>query len=172
MVFRSHSGWAFPSSSGSRAKLTAIRSRLVSGEHLGLAGGLFVVAEIEPPHGLPARILHPKRLGVLDDGPGRREAAGGHSKSLPRLSTSRRISREASSPDNILPICSGGIDAVILALSSRPSPKGTPGAKRLTTAVMRAWNIDGASMMTTPTGDRLASPKVSRKWGIANEKHR
>jgi uncharacterized protein len=34
-----------------------------------------VAAEVEPPHGLPARILHPKRLGVLDDGPGWREAA-------------------------------------------------------------------------------------------------
>jgi hypothetical protein len=64
------------------------------------------------------------------------------------------------------------IDAIILALTSRPSPKGTPGAKRLATAVMRAWNIDCASMMTIPTGDRLASPKVSRKWGISNEKHR
>jgi hypothetical protein len=99
---------------------------LLSGEHRGLAGGLFVGAEIDPPHGLPGRILHPKRLGVLDDGPGRREAAGGHSKSLARLSTRRRISREASSPDNILPICSGGIDAIILALTSRPSPKETP----------------------------------------------
>jgi hypothetical protein len=40
-----------------------------------LAGGLLVVAEVEPPHSLPARVLHPKRLGVLDDGPGRGEAA-------------------------------------------------------------------------------------------------
>jgi hypothetical protein len=31
---------------------------------------------------------------------------------------------------------------------------------------MRAWNIDGASMMTTPTGGWLTSPKVSKKWGI------
>jgi hypothetical protein len=29
--------------------------------------------------------------------------------------------------------------------------------------VMRARNIDGASMMTAPTGGRLASSKVSRK---------
>jgi hypothetical protein len=31
---------------------------------------------------------------------------------------------------------------------------------------MRAWNIDGASMMTAPTGGRLASPKVSKKRGM------
>jgi hypothetical protein len=42
-----------PSSSGIRAKFTAIRHDLASGEHLGLTGGLFVVAEVEPPHGLP-----------------------------------------------------------------------------------------------------------------------
>jgi hypothetical protein len=47
-------------SSGSGAKFTAIRRAFVSGEHLRLAGGLFVVAEIEPPRGLPARILHPE----------------------------------------------------------------------------------------------------------------
>ena len=30
----------------------------------------------------------------------------------------------------------------------------------------RASNIDGASMMTAPTGGRLASPKVSKKRGM------
>jgi hypothetical protein len=34
----------------------------------------FVVAEMEPPHGLTARILHPEGFGVLNDGPGRRSA--------------------------------------------------------------------------------------------------
>jgi hypothetical protein len=43
------------------------------------------------------------------------------------------------------------------------SPNGTPGARRRTTAVMRAWNIDGASMMTAATGGLMASPKVSKK---------
>jgi hypothetical protein len=52
---------------------------------------------------------------------------------------------------------------IILAVSLRPSPNGTPGAKRRTTAVVRAWNIVGASIMTAPTGGRLASPKVSKK---------
>jgi hypothetical protein len=36
----------------------------------------------------------------------------------------------------------------------------------VSTAVMRAWNIDGASIMTAPTGGRLASPKVSKKQGM------
>ena len=40
-------------------------------------------------------------------------------------------------------------------------------AERHTGAVSRAWNTDGASMMTAPTGGHLASPKVSRKWGIS-----
>jgi hypothetical protein len=68
------------------------------------------------PVGLTARILHPKRFCVLDDGPGRWEAAAGHSQSLSRPSTSRRIKIDASLPDSILPICSGGIDIIILAL--------------------------------------------------------
>jgi hypothetical protein len=37
------------------------------------------------------------------------------------------------------------------------------GARRRTTAVMRACNIDGASMMTAATGGRPDAPKVSRK---------
>ena len=39
---------------------------------------------------------------------------------------------------------------------------GTPGARRRATAIMRAWNIDDASMMTAATGGRLASPKAVR----------
>jgi hypothetical protein len=81
--------------------------------------------------------------------------AAGHYASVSRPSTSR-INCVASLPDIILPVSSGDIAVIILALSLRPSPNGTPGA----TAVTRAWNIDGASMMTAPTGGRLASPKV------------
>jgi hypothetical protein len=33
---------------------------------------------IEPPDSLPGGVLDLVRFGVLDDGPGRREAAGGH----------------------------------------------------------------------------------------------
>jgi putative ABC transport system substrate-binding protein len=65
------------------------------------------------------------------------------------------------------------VEAKRLALLTRPWPNGTPGARRRTTAVMRAWNIEGASTMTAPSGGRLASPKVSRKWGMqAAEPHR
>jgi hypothetical protein len=85
---------------------------------------------------------------------GRREPATGHFSAPSRPSTRRNISCAASTPDIILPISSGGIAVIILALSVRPSPNGTPGARRRTTAVMRAWNIDGASMMTAPTGGR------------------
>jgi hypothetical protein len=63
----------FPSSSGSLARRASSRVST-----FGLAGGLLVVAEAEPPHGLTTRILHPERFGVLDDGPWRREAAGRH----------------------------------------------------------------------------------------------
>jgi hypothetical protein len=98
----------------------------VSGQHLGLAGGLFIVAEIEPPTVCPPAS---ERFRVLDDGPGRREAAGGHYPSLLRPSTSRKISCEASSPDSILPICSGGIDVIIWALTSRPLPEGNTGSQ-------------------------------------------
>jgi hypothetical protein len=114
-------------------------------------------------HGLPAGVLHPERFRVLDDGPGRREAAGGHYPSLLRPSTSRKISCEASSPDSILPICSGGIDVIIWALTSRPLPEGNTGSQAPDHCSHAAWNIDGASMMTAPTGGRLASPKVSKK---------
>ena len=55
---------------------------------------------------------------------------GGHFQGLPP-STSRSISCDASSPERH-------------AGSQAPHP-----------AVMRAWNIDGASMMTAPTGGRL-----------------
>jgi hypothetical protein len=37
-------------------------------------------------------------------------------------------------------------------------------ARRRTTAVIQACNIDGASMMTAATGGRPDAPKVSRKW--------
>jgi hypothetical protein len=67
----------------------------------------------------------------------RRERSG-HGRGLPRPWTSRRISSAASTPDIVLPISSGGIAVIILALSVRPSPNGTPGARRRTTAVMRA----------------------------------
>ena len=53
-----------------------------------------------------------------------------HFPSLSRDCTSRRINCFASSPDSILPTCSGGIDVIILAVTSRLSPKGTPGCKR------------------------------------------
>jgi hypothetical protein len=93
------------------------------------------------------------------------KAAGVHGPER-RSRTSRRINSAASTPDIILPISSGGIAEIILAVSLRLSPNGTPGAKRRTTAVMRARNIDGASMMMAPTGGRLASPKVSKKEGM------
>src|SRR5262249_53968329 len=89
-----------------------------------------------------------------------------HGSGLPRSRTIRRISSAASTPDIILPISSGGIAATILAVSLRPSPNGTPGARRRTTAVMWAWNIDGPSMTTALTGGLLASPKVSKKYGM------
>jgi hypothetical protein len=75
-----------------------------------------------PAHSLPT-------FGVLDDGSGRRELAAGHFPGLSRPSTSRSINCVASLPDSILPICSGGIAVSILALSRRPSQKGTPGAR-------------------------------------------
>ena len=92
-----------------------------------------------------------------------RTAARGHGLGLPRTWTRRRINSAASTPDIILPISSGGIVACISAESLRPSPNGTPGASRRATAVRRARNIDVASIMTAPTGGRLASPKVSKK---------
>jgi hypothetical protein len=52
------------------------------------------------------------------------KVAGGHYPSLPRPSTSRSISCDASSPDSILPICSGGIDFIIFAFTSSPPRKG------------------------------------------------
>jgi hypothetical protein len=61
-----------------------------------------------------------------------------HYPGLPRPRTSCRISSAASRPDIILPICSGGIVVIILALRLRPSPNGTAGARRRTTAVIRA----------------------------------
>jgi len=57
-----------------------VHSRFSRGGAPGLAGGLLVVVEIEPADGLAASILHPERFGVLDDGLGRWEAAGGHIK--------------------------------------------------------------------------------------------
>jgi hypothetical protein len=44
----------------------------------------------------------------------------------------------ASLPDIILPISSGDIAVIILALSLRPSPNGTPGSSRRTTSVTPA----------------------------------
>jgi len=87
------------------------------------------------------------------------------------LRTSRSISRDASSPDSILPICSGGIDATNLALNLSPSLKGMPGATRLSTTAMRASSIEGASMMTMPAVGWRAWPKVSKKWGIVGHRY-
>jgi hypothetical protein len=52
-----------------------------------IPGGPFVVAEIEPPHGLTAGLLDPERFGVFDDGPGQRETSVGHCPGLPRPSS-------------------------------------------------------------------------------------
>jgi hypothetical protein len=93
-------------------------------------------------------------------------ATGPHSPGLRRSCTSRRISSAASTPNIILPMSSGGIATIALAVSFRHSPNGTPGARRRTTAVTRAWNIEGASMMTAPAGGHPPSPKVSRNWGM------
>jgi hypothetical protein len=83
------------------------------------------------------------------------------------LWTSRSISRDASSPDSILPICSGGIDAANLALNLSPSLKGMLGATR--TTAMRASCIEGASMMTIPVVGWRGWPKVSKKWGMQGQ---
>jgi hypothetical protein len=91
------------------------------------------------------------------------KAASGHDDGLPRALTIRRISSVASTPVISLPISSRGIAITASAESFRPSPKGTPGARRRATIVMRAWNIDDASMTTAPTGGRLASPNVCKK---------
>jgi hypothetical protein len=37
-----------------------------------------MIPEVEPPDGLAGGVLDPKGFGMLDDGPGRREAAAGH----------------------------------------------------------------------------------------------
>ena len=47
----------------------------------------------------------------------------------PRLLRSRRIRCVAALPYSTLPIRSGGISAIILAVSLTPSPKGTPGSQ-------------------------------------------
>jgi hypothetical protein len=65
--------------------------RLVPREHLGLAGGLLVVAKVEPSRGFTAGILHPEGFRVLDDGPWRWEAAGGHVPSRAKCSRARTI---------------------------------------------------------------------------------
>jgi hypothetical protein len=62
-------------------------------------------------------------------GVGRREAAGGHSLALPRLLRSRKIRCVAALPYSTLPIRSGGIFAIILAVSLTPSPKGDTGSQ-------------------------------------------
>jgi hypothetical protein len=45
----------------------------------------------EPPDRLAAGILHPERFVVLDDGPGRREAAGSHCPTRAKCSRARII---------------------------------------------------------------------------------
>jgi hypothetical protein len=69
----------------------------------------------------PAGILDPERFGVLDDGPWRREAAGRHSIGLPRPSTTRNISWDASSPAN------DDVDFLDFETTDRPGPSFTDG---------------------------------------------
>jgi hypothetical protein len=90
----------------------------------------------------------------------------------PRAAGIKHLSSAASTPDIIiLPISSGVIAIVISAESVRPSPNGTPGARRGSTAVMRASNIDGDSMMTAPSSAGIA--KVQQEWGMqAGRRHR
>jgi hypothetical protein len=88
-----------------------------------------------------------KRCARATSWPRRRARLGDcHGHGLPRPWTNRRISSAVSRLDIILPISSDGI------ASFRRTPNGTLGARLRTTAVTRAWNIDGASMMTAPTG--------------------
>jgi hypothetical protein len=82
------------------------------------------------------RVLRPKRFGVLDDGPWRREAAGRHSTGLSRPSTTRNISWEASSPAN------DGVD--FFSTLRRPTVRGQASRTAIGTT---AWNSH-ASMRT------------------------
>jgi hypothetical protein len=58
-----------------------------------------------------------------------------------------------------LPVSSRGIAIIISAESWRSSPNGTPGARRRTTAVTRASNIDGAIRVIDAS---------AQGWGIIN----
>ena len=76
-----------------------------------------VISEIEPSHVLSSRVLDREVAGMLDHAPWPWKTER-HSSGFSRRSTSRPIICAASAPDIILPICVGGTDVIILALSS------------------------------------------------------
>jgi hypothetical protein len=74
-----------------------------------------------PPNPHETGPAHPsRRPGEPSATVGRREPATSHFSAPSRPSTRRNISCTASTPDIILPISSGGIAVIILALSLRP----------------------------------------------------